>query len=427
MRGSEFEFDGINFLYYEFNKTSINRGGSYIDSPKRLKDKKSTINPKNNDDKCFQYAVTLALNLDKIKKDPQRVPKIKPFIEKYNWGDIDFPSTSKDWKKFECNSEVALNILYIPYNTKKINIAYKSKNNLTQEKQIILLVISDGQKWHYLVVKNLSRLLRGITSNHQEDFHCLNCFHSYRTENKLEAHKKICENHDYCHAEMPTKNNNIIKYNHGEKSMKLPFVIYANLECLLEKMSTCINNSNESSTTKINKHTPSGYSIFTHCSFNKSKHKLNYYRGKDCMKTFSKDLREHVSKIINYEKKKMIPLPTGKNKKVISLTKDELGGKIITEFVTLRPKAYSFLTDDGKEDKKAKGTKKCIIKKMIKFNDYKKCLLNGEIICKSQQRFISNKHDVFTEDVSKIALSNDDDKRIVSPDKISSYPYGYMF
>ena len=121
------------------------------------------------------------------------------------------------------------------------------------------------------------------------------------------------------------------------------------------------------------------------------------------------------------------PLPTGKNKKVIGLMKDELGGKIIMEFVTLRPKTYSFLTDDGKEDKKAKGTKKCVIKKMIKFNDYKKCLLNGEIILKSQQRFISNKHDVYTEDVNKIALSNDDDKRIVSPDKISSYPYGYTF
>ena len=92
--------------------------------------------------------------------------------------------------------------------------------------------------------------------------------------------------------------------------MKLPFVIYADLECLLEKMSTCINNPNESSTTKINKHTPSGYSIFTHCSFDKSKNKLNYYRGKDCMKKFSKDLRERASKIIDYEKKKMIPLTT---------------------------------------------------------------------------------------------------------------------
>ena len=73
MRGSEFEFDGINFFHYSFNKTSIYRGGTYIDSPKWLKNKKSTINPKNNDDKCFQYAVTLALNLDNINKHPQRI------------------------------------------------------------------------------------------------------------------------------------------------------------------------------------------------------------------------------------------------------------------------------------------------------------------------------------------------------------------
>ena len=109
---------------------------------------------------------------------------------------------------------------------------------------------------------------------------------------------------------MPTKDNNTIKYNHGEKYMKLPFVIYTDLECLLEKMSTCINNPNESSTTKINKHPPSGYSIFTHCSFDESKNKLNYYRKDDCMNKFCKELREHVPKIINYEKKKMIPLTT---------------------------------------------------------------------------------------------------------------------
>ena len=310
MRGSDFEFDAVNFLYYDFNKTSINRGGSYIDSPKWLKDKKSTINPKNNDDKCFQYAVTLALNLNNIDNHPERVSKIKPFIEKYNWEDIDIPSTGKDWKKFESNNEVAINILYMPYNTKKINIAYKSKNNLTREKQVILLMIINNQNWHYLVLKNLPGLLRGITSTHKEDFYCLNCFHSYRTENKPETHKKICENHDYCYIEMPTQNNNTIKYNHGEKSMKLPFIIYADLECLLEKMSTCINNPNESSTTEINKHTPSGYSIFTHCSFDESKNKLNYYRKDDCMNKFCKDLREHVTKIINYEKKKMIPLTT---------------------------------------------------------------------------------------------------------------------
>ena len=105
--------------------------------------------------------------------------------------------------------------------------------------------------------------------------------------------------------------------------------------------------------------------------------------------------------------------------------KDELGGEIITEFIALSPKTYSYLTDNDKIDKKVKGTKKCIIKKMIKFDDYKKCLLNYEVILKSQKRFISNKHDEYMEDVNKIALSNDDNKRIVSSNKITSYPFGY--
>ena len=105
--------------------------------------------------------------------------------------------------------------------------------------------------------------------------------------------------------------------------------------------------------------------------------------------------------------------------------KDELGGKIIMEFVALRPKTYSYLTDDFKEDKKAKGTKKCMIKRMIKFDNYKKCLFNDETILKSQQKFISKKHDVYTENINKIALSSNDDKRIVSSDKFTSHPYGY--
>ena len=171
-----------------------------------------------------------------------------------------------------------------------------------------ILIISNGENWHYLVVKKLSGLLRGITSNHKEDFYCLNCFCGYSAKSKLEEHKKMCENNKYCNVEMPTKDNNTIKYNQGEKSIKLPFVIYADLECLLEKISTFQNNPNESLTTEINKYTPSGYSLFTHCSFDNSKNKLHYYRGKDCMKKFCKDLRKHATKIINYEKKKMIPL-----------------------------------------------------------------------------------------------------------------------
>ena len=107
---------------------------------------------------------------------------------------------------------------------------------------------------------------------------------------------------------MPTENNKILKYNPGEKSLKVPFIIYADLECLLEKVDTCSNNPEKSYTEKKAKHKPSGYSLVTCCSFDKSKTKHKYYRGKDCMEKFSRGLRDQAMKIINYEKKKEIIL-----------------------------------------------------------------------------------------------------------------------
>ena len=140
---------------------------------------------------------------------------------------------------------------------------------------------------------------------------------------------------------------------------------------------------------------------------------------------FYKDIGNDVDKRLdtsNYEVNR--PLPTGENKKKIGLMKDELGGKIMTEFVALRPKTYSYLTDDCEEDKKAKGTKKCVIKQRLKFSDYKDCLLNNGIMLESQQRFKSEKHDVYTEEVNKITLSGNDDEILQTFDRITSYPYG---
>ena len=179
-------------------------------------------------------------------------------------------------------------------------------------------MITDGEKWPYLAVKRLSALFRGITGNNNGDFYCLNCFQSYTTENKLKKHKKVCENRDYCYVVMPEEYNKTLKYNKGEKSIRLPFIIIADLECLLEKMNTCHNNPEKSSTTKVNKHTPSGYSLFTHCSFDTTKNKLDYYRDKNFMKNFCLDLREHATKIINYEKKEVIPLTKKKRKNITS-------------------------------------------------------------------------------------------------------------
>ena len=125
-------------------------------------------------------------------------------------------------EKFELNNEsIALNILYVPHKTGKIHLAYKSKHNLTRERQVILLMITDGEKWHYTAVTRLSGLLSGVTGNTNGDFYCLNCFHAYRTENKLEKHKKICENHNYCHVEVPNEDNKIIKIPSRRKIYKV--------------------------------------------------------------------------------------------------------------------------------------------------------------------------------------------------------------
>ena len=125
----------------------------------------------------------------------------------------------------------------------------------------------------------------------------------------------------------------------------------------------------------------------------------------------------------NYDENDKRPLPVGKNKKVIGLFKDDLGGKIMKEFCALRTKTYSYLMDDNSEVKKSKGTKKCVIKLKTMFENYTDCLFNNKIILKSQQRFKSYNHDVYTEEVNKIAISSDDDKRLQTFDRVTTYPY----
>ena len=142
---------------------------------------------------------------------------------------------------------------------------------------------------------------------------------------------------------------------------------------------------------------------------------------------FSEDISNDVEiqyDTSNYDENYKRPLPIGKNKKVFGLLKDELGGRIVKEFCALRAKAYSYLMDNDSEVKKSKGTKKCVIKRQIMFDNYTDCLFDDKIILKSQQRFKSNHHKVYTEEVNKIALSSNDDKRLQTFNVIQTYPSG---
>ena len=125
-------------------------------------------------------------------------------------------------------------------------------------------------------MKSFSTLFRGITSNNNGDFYCLNCFYSYRTEKKLKKHEKVCHNHDYCYVKIPKEGDKIRKYNHGEKSLKVPFMFVVDIEYLLKKIHSYQNDPKKSYTGKKAKHILSGYALFRRCSFDASKNKLDY-------------------------------------------------------------------------------------------------------------------------------------------------------
>ena len=165
----------------------------------------------------------------------------------------------------------------------------------------------DNEKWYNRPITSLCRLLRGITSNHNGDFYCLNCCHSCHTDNKLKKHENVCNEHDYCYPEMSAEDNEILEYNHGE-SLNVSFIIYFDLESLLPKIHSCQNNPKKSYAERKAKHEPSGCTCYVTCSFDSTKKKHGYFRGKDCIEVLCKKFKELAMEIINYEEKGMIPL-----------------------------------------------------------------------------------------------------------------------
>ena len=139
-------------------------------------------------------------------------------------------------------------------------------------------------------------------SKHHGDFYCLNCLHSF-VEEKLGSHKKVCENKDFCNIIMSSEDTKILEYNQYQQSDIAPFIFYVDLECIVEKTDGFKNNSGNSFTTKVSKHTTSGFSMSTISSFRSIENKHDVCRGKDCMKKFCEYLREHAMKIINFKKK----------------------------------------------------------------------------------------------------------------------------
>ena len=158
----------------------------------------------------------------------------------------------------------------------------------------------NGQGWHYLAV--ISIVKKNYIKNNG-DFYCLNCLHSFSTKNKLQSHKKVCENKYLCNVIMPSEDTEISELNQYQKSDKAPFIIYKDLECIIKNTDVCKNNPDNSYTTKVSKHILSGFLMSTLLSFKSIKNKHDVCRSKDYMKKFCESLRQHTMKIIILKKR----------------------------------------------------------------------------------------------------------------------------
>ena len=205
--GSDYIYNRVDFTGISFHNIKLKRGASSITPLKWILNKKTIINSMiTNDNYCFAYSITAALQHEEIGKNPQRISKFRPFVNSYNWNDISFPAASVNFKIFEQNNKnIALNVLSIEPFKKELFTTYRSKFNKEREKQVIILMINENEtveleehKYHYVAVKRLSRLCRNVISNHNGDAYCLNCLHSFSSKRSIKKHEKIRHNHDHC-------------------------------------------------------------------------------------------------------------------------------------------------------------------------------------------------------------------------------------
>jgi len=220
---SGFTIDHIMHLDIDFHKLELTRGSSYIELPQWIAMKKAVINPQNKDEECFKWAVIAALHHEEINNNPERITKLKPFAERYNWGGLEFPVALNKIGKFEKNNpEIAVNVLFA--SQKSIYIAHRSDYNSKRRKQANLLMIVDGENRHYTAVKSLSRLLKSMNATHKGAYHfCVNCLNGFRTESARDKHYKYCSSHGEVTVKMSEEKDKWLKFHDGQCQFKVPF------------------------------------------------------------------------------------------------------------------------------------------------------------------------------------------------------------
>ena len=304
-QGSGFKLDTI--LDCQLHVANYDRigGSSYVPLPKYVQSKTATINIKNvSDENCFQYSMLYT----KLQPDihPENLYHYKKHLGELDMMGMRTPVEITQLRKFEKQNRdysvnvYALNsskeksrdnkvIMYPLYNTKERGRKYHAN----------LLLVTSGEKRHYVVIKNLSRLLKGRTAGDHKMYICNYCLYSFEHEETMKAHAVSCSEHAAVTAEYPTEDMNILKFKNYGHTLETPFTIYADFESILER----VDDDESKSTRKINKHVPCGFACLTTSSCERyNREEVVVYSGRDCMSKFFQHIHSEqlrINKILN--------------------------------------------------------------------------------------------------------------------------------
>ena len=239
-----------------------------IELPKWTKSKKAVINAQNNDEVCFKWAVIATLHHEEIKKDHQRISRLRPYENQHNWKGLEFPVSIKKIDKFEENNPgIAVKVLFSKNKSQNIYTARRSECNTNFKKQLNLLMIVDGEKRHYNAIKSISRLLKSLNATHKGEYHfCMNCLNGFRTESARDKHYEYCSSNGHVKVKMPIEKEKWLKFHDGQYQFKVSFMLYADFEGILkpvdeqyrDKMNTMKAERKDKAlyTERINTHVP---------------------------------------------------------------------------------------------------------------------------------------------------------------------------
>ena len=289
----------------------LTRGSSYITLPDWLAKKKAILNPKNLDEKCFKWAVIAGLKWEEIDCHPERVSKLRRYENEFDWSGITYPVSTKNISKFETRNGIGVNLLALNGKT-----PYICRKGGDYERKVNLMILEEGEKKHYVAIKSLERLLPMANSRYKESqYFCDNCLNGFKNEESRDNHHEYCISNESVNIEMPEKDP-IVTYSNGQHQFKVPFIMYADFESILEPIQGVKNDPSISSTRGVNLHKPSGWCLHSKFAYGKVKKPTSQYRGPDCVEKFCEKIISEAKRLYrSYPEVPMLPLTKSQLKK----------------------------------------------------------------------------------------------------------------